>query len=104
MKLAVCAAVLGLCAASGMAEAASFNCNRARLPSEIAICGNEELGTLDQDMALLYYAAIDKNIGEDIVLIKRTQKKFLIQRDACGYDEGCIGEVYKRRIEELQSW
>jgi uncharacterized protein len=47
------AALTGLAASS--ANAASFNCQRAALPAEKAICGDANLSSLDERTAGMYF-------------------------------------------------
>ena len=39
---------------SGSAFAASFDCNRARLPDEKAVCASRQLSELDVEMSVRY--------------------------------------------------
>ena len=86
------------------AEAASFNCVRARSPVEVAICNDPGLGTMDEQMASLYFRLTNSAPGWAARQIKSEQSGWIRQRNACGYDPGCIAAAYDRRINRLYDW
>ncbi len=89
------AVFLGL-GASG-AAAQSFDCAKARLATELAICDSARLSRLDREMASLYFA-LPYVVREEI---KGSQRRWLRRRNACGYDQRCIARSYRRRIDVL---
>jgi uncharacterized protein len=99
MRYAILAAiVLGL-GASG-ATAQSFDCSKARMAAEFAICDSQRLSRLDEEMSALYFG-LPYVVREEI---KSSQRRWLRRRNACGYDQTCIEEYYFRRIEVLSQF
>lgn len=82
----------------------SFSCDRAKTSVERAICGDEDLSTLDVEL---------NNIYDDIQLGAATsrvqgQQAWLAQRDGCRGKGGsdaeltdCIAAAYTSRLQEL---
>jgi uncharacterized protein len=94
----VFALFLGL-GASG-ATAQSFDCEKARLAAEFAICDSQRLSRLDEEMSALYFGLPYVVRNE----IKVSQRRWLRRRNACGYDTRCIEDAYLRRIEVLSQF
>ena len=93
----------GLLLAATAANAASFNCAKAKSPDEIAICHNGSLSDLDVKMATLYGV----RLGIPMLMgargaVQDEQRAFLVNRGYCGKDAACIGAAYQQRIDELQ--
>lgn len=82
------------------ASAQSFDCGKARLDAEIAICESARLSRLDEEMASLYFG-LPQYVREDI---KGAQVRWLRRRNACGYDRRCIARAYRRRIDVLSRY
>jgi len=82
------------------ASAQSFDCGKARLATEIAICESARLSRLDEEMASLYFG-LPHYVRQDI---KRLQRRWLRRRNACGYDRRCIARAYRRRIDVLSRY
>lgn len=89
---------LGL-GASG-ASAQSFDCSKARLPAEFAICDSPRLARLDEEMSALYFG-LPYVVREEI---RESQRRWLNRRNACGHDDLCIEDAYLRRIEVLSQF
>lgn len=89
--------------AAGSVQSASFNCNKAAAPDEIAVCKDRALSDLDVKMATIY----------DIVLklvpmgtrgdLQDQQRAVLTDRAACGAGTACIRKLYDARISVLQT-
>jgi uncharacterized protein len=98
----VLASVLLLGFGAGMAEAASFNCARARTADERAICADRALNDQDVRMALLF------DISRHLVAMGRRgqledeQTAWLRGRKACGANRQCLASAYRHRIARLQ--
>ena len=97
MKLIVLPALLLL---TGIAQAASFPCEKARTTIEKTICGNQELSTLDEHLGRYYSAARSALKSADSCLVSDQRNWLRTQRDACG-DAGCLRKVYLQRLAEL---
>jgi uncharacterized protein len=81
------------------AFAASFDCAKAAMPTEKAICKSEDLSKMDEQMALLFKrqlaASADKNWQQ---YLKTEQKNWLKDRNAqCKQDVACLKRDYELR-------
>jgi uncharacterized protein len=90
------------------AEGPAFNCRYAKLPVEVAICDSSYLSSLDRRMSRTYYRVMNSQFVkyEDPALgrqIKRTHRRWIARRNACGYNEGCIARRYENYIPELRA-
>ena len=85
------------------AQAASFDCARAALADERAICASRALNDRDVRMSVLY--GLDLRLvpmgSRDV--IRREQAQWLRRRQACGAAPACLARAYDRRIAELQA-
>ena len=86
----------------------AFNCRYAKLAVEIAICDSSYLSSLDRRMSRTYYRVMNSQWVkyEDPALgrrIKRTHRRWIARRNACGYNEGCIARRYENYIPELRA-
>lgn len=106
MRFVIAAGVLAAAAISFAgtgAEAASYNCARAKTPDEIAICVNPALSDLDTQMAALYGVRMQipmlmgaRGAAQD------EQRAFLDVRATCGDNVACIQSAYQQRIAVLK--
>jgi len=84
------------------AQAASYDCDRARTSDEIAICNSRELNDLDVKMATMF------DIAKGLVAMGQRgemqddQREWLAQRRRCGASTGCLRRSYRKRIDELE--
>ena len=96
-------AFLVLAAIATTAQAASFDCARARAPDEKAVCASRALNDADVKMATLY--SLDLRFvpmgGRDH--LHDDQRAFLAARKACTANRACISRLYDRRIAALQA-
>jgi uncharacterized protein len=96
------AALLGLLATAA-ADAASFDCTKARSANEIAICGSPELSALDSEMGGLWFAYDRLPFLMGMSGVRRDEAlQFLQDRRACGGDAGCLTSTYRSRIDVLR--
>lgn len=90
------------------AQAASFNCNYARLPDEVAICQSPTLSALDEEMASAYFRVLNslraQGLWYEARALRRSQRRWLRRRHACGYNFGCIRRKIRQRINYLYGW
>lgn len=98
-RLALLAAII---ASSVPASAASFDCNRARLPDEKAICASRQLSELDVEMSVRYQMLMGLvamgtrgDMGEE-------QQSWLSARKKCGAKQACLLAAYRQRIQTLK--
>lgn len=73
----------------------SFNCAKARTPTEYAICESPELARLDKEMAAVFFSKYSS--------LNSPQKQWIKERDQCGNTKQCLIYAYKRRITELKN-
>lgn len=78
----------------------SFNCDKARARSEIAVCNNSDLAELDRFMASKYVSALRNADGGQRALLQRTRDDFLVYRERCG-NNACISDAYRGRMREI---
>lgn len=90
--------VLGWMLLSLTAQAASFDCAKAKAPQEILICFDYRLSDLDSRLAWTYAEALKQT--KDSVALKQSQKDWLAKREQCK-DAKCIMHTYIDRIAAL---
>lgn len=85
------------------AQAASFDCAKARAPDEMAICGNSGLSELDTEMSALWfsYSRVPMLMGGNGAR-RDEAEAFLTARSACGADVACLRPLYQARIRTLK--
>jgi uncharacterized protein YecT (DUF1311 family) len=84
---------------SQAALAASFDCTQAKSPSEIAICSDESLSKLDEQLAAAYSSL--KSKLSDSAQLEADQKGWLSNRESCGNQVDCLASNIQARIGEL---
>ena len=90
----------GLSWESAAAQSPSFDCTKARLPDEIAICRTPELAELD-DVIAAAYAYLKSTRGR--AYADQIGIPFWRLRQACRYDTGCIRNVQAQAISAYQA-
>jgi uncharacterized protein len=85
------------------ASAASFDCAKARLPEEIAVCRNPALSELDTEMGALWfsYSRVPMAMGSNGARRDEAQQ-FLRDRASCNASASCLVFVYRRRNAALR--
>jgi uncharacterized protein len=103
-----CALLLLAC---GVAQAASFDCAKAKTPQEKAICASPELSAADEQMAAAYKVALVAAPEEMIAEIREGQRAWIRQLPSdCEPDtaqpptplDACLRNAYDARTKELQ--
>jgi len=84
-------------------QAASFNCQHAALPAEIAICSNANLSHLDDQVAGMYFLIVGSGPAATVAQVKSSQGKFLTRRNACAADVDCLVSAYTDQIMFLKN-
>ena len=75
----------------------SFDCNKAINSTEVTICSDPELSSIDSEMANIY-----KNMSSNIE-VQNDQRSWMKNvRNACDSDKLCILNAYKSRITQLR--
>lgn len=79
-----------------LAEAASFDCEKAARADEKAICANRALNDKDVEMSVSgLFAMGGRGAMQD------RQQDWLRERRRCGGDTDCLSRAYAQRIDEL---
>ncbi|MBZ9936556.1 hypothetical protein LB518_09635 [Mesorhizobium sp. BR1-1-16] len=78
----------------------SFDCRRAKLAAEAAICSQADLAALDRAMAESYKMALLANPGNRAAL-KAQQKRYIARRNACGGSADCLRQAMMDQIARL---
>jgi uncharacterized protein len=82
-------------------HAASFDCAKAETKVELAICAKDELSDLDSQMMQSYKNALENSNNQNS--LKSKQRLWLKNiRNNC-LSSDCLANVYRKRIEELDS-
>ncbi|MFL9989388.1 lysozyme inhibitor LprI family protein [Paraburkholderia sediminicola] len=89
-------------AASASAFAASFDCNRARLYDEKAVCASRQLSELDVEMSVRYQMLIGLVAMGARANMQDEQHAWLETRKQCGENQSCLAQAYLQRINSLK--
>ena len=78
---------------------ASFDCRRASHPTEIAICNDPDLASLDRQMDETFRAILSN--ADDRESLRADQRAWLSDVRLCEADASCIGKTYEDRLRDL---
>jgi len=92
--------LLAWLATPGLTRAAGFDCARAMVPVERAICADPALSALDADMARLYAEALA--LIPLAQTLRAGQRDFLKSRNDPTASPAGLREAYRNRLEELR--
>ena len=85
------------------AQAASFDCSRARRADETAICASRSLQDADVKMSTTY-AMVLQLVGMGVRGdLQDSQRTWLTDRGRCGANAGCIAQSYRTRQQRLDA-
>jgi uncharacterized protein len=93
---------LALIAGGQPAEAASFDCDKAKTPDEKAICADRTLNDQDVEMSVLYTQLkplLGMGARGDM---EDAQATWLKHRETCGSDRTCLNKAYEERVLQLR--
>ena len=79
----------------------SFNCANARTRSELAVCNDNALASLDRQMGSQFGRALAGADPEQRDVLIRTRDQFLRYRDQCT-SNACVAETYRGRMREIR--
>ena len=103
-KSLIAAAFLFTAAMQGSAaNAASFDCAKAKSADEKVICTDQEMNDQDIEMSVTY------NLLKRLVAmgardeLEASQVAWLKRRENCGADRACLSKAYADRLLELRS-
>lgn len=88
---------------SASALAASFDCGRARLPDEKAVCASRQLSELDVEMSVRYQMLTGLVAMGTRGDMQDEQQAWLSTRKACGGNRSCLLGAYRKRIGVLKN-
>lgn len=100
--VAALAALFTLVIVGSAAAQASFDCSKATTPTELTVCGDPGLASIDRQLDAAYNAAL-ANAANDRAL-RQSQREWLSDLQLCGEDPFCIEESYADRIAVLDSF
>lgn len=80
------------------AEAASFDCAKARTPDEHAVCGEPRLSALDYLLARAHAEAGKAGAADDV---REVARDFMADRRACGSDRSCVLATYAAVLNRM---
>lgn len=84
------------------ANAQSFSCSNAQLPSEMAICNNENLLLKDEQVAsLLASRLVTATASGKMQDVSNEHGSWLKTRNSCSNDMECLEKEYDARILSL---
>ncbi len=95
-RLAVLAALLLPLQA---AQATSFDCTKAKQPSEKTICKDKNLSSLDELLAITFNKALTSATNKPALTTQ--QRAWLSERNLCAKDIPCLKAAYKARLTSL---
>jgi len=84
------------------ALAAGFDCNRARLPDEKAVCASRQLSEMDVEMTVRYETLTGLVAMGTRGNMQDEQQAWLNVREKCGTNEACLVAAYRHRIQMLK--
>ncbi|MCW2283137.1 uncharacterized protein YecT (DUF1311 family) [Rhodoblastus acidophilus] len=88
-----------LAAVAQSAQAASFDCGKARTPLERRICADPALGKADEDLAKAYAETLRTFVIPDV--IKDSQRAWLFEAPQCLENSSCVA-LFQERAETLR--
>ncbi|MDV6331515.1 hypothetical protein [Asticcacaulis sp. 201] len=101
-KILLTLGVLTAAITAGGANAASFDCAKARTPDEKTICRTQALSDADVKMATLFkvntHLVMMGSRGE----MQDRQRAWLADRAKCASNIKCLTAAYARRNQELE--
>jgi uncharacterized protein len=83
-------------------KAQSFSCANAQIPTEMAICNNENLLIKDEQVAeLLASALVTATQTGKVQKVSSEHSQWLQDRNQCSNDFNCLEQLYNQRIKNL---
>jgi uncharacterized protein len=104
MRLRKMLLALAVFATPGGASGQAFDCAAAYLPAEMAICGDDMLAALDEELAADYAALVARAPDWAADRIRTEQEDWLRLRNDCGFDPQCVAGAYRSRMMDFGAW
>lgn len=86
-------------AQAGLAQAASFNCEKAKSYAEKTVCADPLLSKLDEALSRNYQLMLAADTGVPPARLRHEQRLWQRERDQCNNPE-CLRQAYAQRIDE----
>ncbi|MCB9796314.1 MAG: DUF1311 domain-containing protein [Alphaproteobacteria bacterium] len=83
----------------------SFDCQEHQSPIETLLCSDNDLATMDNEMADLYVHLRELLPKEEFAPVRDAQRSFLKRREACATSidrRACVLPLYGTRIPQLE--
>ena len=97
------ASLLLAAACAGRAEAASFDCARARAADERTICADRALNDQDVRMEVMFDFLRGLHAMGVAGAMRDEQRAWLVRRRTCEADRACLSRLYGARLRDLQA-
>ena len=88
-------------AAQEITEFSSIDCRSDYGPAVDTICKSSHLRYLDEEIAERFTRAYDRATSREKARLLSEQRAFLVIRDGCGTDAGCIGDILHHRTDVI---
>ena len=85
-----------------LAAKPSFDCGKAQLAAEFAICRLPGIAALDRQLAQLYRKLRDRANAKNRNRLRDFQRTWLANRNACGANQKCLRGSYLRQLQILR--
>jgi uncharacterized protein YecT (DUF1311 family) len=90
------------------AAAPSFDCRSVSVATERTICRTPSIHPIDLRLDALYRTTLSKarrvSDARAVEIVRNAQRKFLIDRNACGTDIDCIRITYRGQFSALRAY
>jgi len=86
-------------AQAGLAQAASFPCEKAKSYAEKTVCADPLLSKLDEALSSNYQLMLAANTGVPPARLRHEQRLWQRERDQCHNPE-CLRQAYAQRLDE----
>ena len=101
MRYVLRMALLAVMLIPGASQAASFDCKKATLPTEIVICLSDELSAADDVNATIFYQVREAAPRFERSRVNHAEREWLALRNACGASHECVSTAYADNMGRL---
>lgn len=84
------------------APAQSFNCRYAHYTDETAICQDQALGRLDNQLNSVFNDTMRRLPPQEQQRLGQSEDAWVRERRRCGADSRCIAQAYQNRMHQLE--
>jgi uncharacterized protein YecT (DUF1311 family) len=79
----------------------SFSCNGKLLSTEAVICSDDDLASVDRQLASIYSTKLRSLPTGQQAELEASEKAWLAERNSCGTNKSCIRNAYQVRIRSI---